>query len=802
MEPLGNPGRFRNRNHPSLDGRPSDRKAVLAELTGGGIPGADRIANFVSLFRATHLFSQEQQELTKHFQADCELPGEIVARMLTYEDYANAISKTSRVQGVLKTAVNGADSEIKELTDEIAEARREIDRLKKTAGAQATPAALDRTIADLRKKLTSLGLIAPPGTPDLLMIRGWRSSLGSLHAESQGRSKRLTDILAEVSGLPAMQLDLRTLEQNIAEADNSLGESEGNVQAAELAKQSAEQRLTAVNAKSAELQKDSDTLEWIQGTKPVYSQLTEQLTSLSVDLKLATEALARERAALATGTAEARGQSRSDALVSNDLQAKRTALTRVQELAASLEVWRASRAFLARNAESQREANASWDSLRSQALDLVPRIKEASAEESRLNRALVEAEKNQSEILKLLSELQGHITSGVCPLCGEDHGSRAELARRIQVQIALDIGTATRRDLLEARERSKVLNEQIASNQESQESLRLDIAALASEKTRLDLQIGQAEESAQTLDVDLDSANPSPEEQLRSVETQLQADVEHLESQMRAARLATESKRVGLETAKVSVDAAVVEIAQREAMIASLKERVRGFRSDPRLTTYSLDLNPEQLEQKVRERSREIAECKAKATEADIELARIRLELSGHQQKSTALKAQLKSLRGRAAILQNSITQITTRLEEARLKPNVSQDELLAVIADEERTQAQLLSLQDSTSNLELAIDAATTSAAFTQIAQNVRGKERTLADATRRRDQHQPWVKYFEDVAKLTSSQQNDAVANFTSEYGPRTSVIPLSAFACCVAARNCAQPIILASRSSRPCY
>ena len=335
---------------------------------------------------------------------------------------------------------------------------------------------------------------------------------------------------------------------------------------------------------------------------------------------------------------------------------------------------------------------------------------------------------------------------------GEDHGSRAELARRIQMQIALDIGSATRRDLREARERSKVLNEQITSNRERQESLRFEIAALASEKTRLDLQIGQAEAFAQTLDVKLDAAKPSPEEQLRSVETQRQADVEHLESQMRAARLATESKRVSLETAKVSVDAAVAEIAQREVVIASLEVRVRAFRSDPRLTTYSLDVDPEQLEQRMRERSREIAECKTEAAEADIELARIRLESSGHQQKSTALKARLKSLTGRAATLQNTITQITTRLEEAKLKPNISQDELLAVIADEERTQAQLLSLQDSTSNLELAIDAATTSAAFTQIAQNVRGKERTLADATRRRDQHQPWVEYFEDVAKLTS--------------------------------------------------
>jgi len=33
--------------------------------------------------------------------------------------------------------------------------------------------------------------------------------------------------------------------------------------------------------------------------------------------------------------------------------------------------------------------------------------------------------------------------------------------------------------------------------------------------------------------------------------------------------------------------------------------------------------------------------------------------------------------------------------------------------------------------------------------------------------------LKYFNDLSKLVSSQQNDAIANFTREYGPRTSVI-----------------------------
>ena len=37
----------------------------------------------------------------------------------------------------------------------------------------------------------------------------------------------------------------------------------------------------------------------------------------------------------------------------------------------------------------------------------------------------------------------------------------------------------------------------------------------------------------------------------------------------------------------------------------------------------------------------------------------------------------------------------------------------------------------------------------------------------------HQPWLGYFTKLSHLVSSQQNEAITNFTSEYGPRTSVI-----------------------------
>jgi exonuclease SbcC len=133
----------------------------------------------------------------------------------------------------------------------------------------------------------------------------------------------------------------------------------------------------------------------------------------------------------------------------------------------------------------------------------------------------------------------------------------------------------------------------------------------------------------------------------------------------------------------------------------------------------------------------------------------------------------LPTLRTQLANLQKTLTDLTSRLAQAKLPSDASEEMLLNLIAEESRAQAEFLALRDSVTNLELAVDAATTSAALTQLLQNVRNKEKATVAAARRRDQHQPWLKYFVELSRLVSSQQSEATADFTREYGPRTSVI-----------------------------
>jgi exonuclease SbcC len=211
-----------DRKHALLDGRSTDRKAILSELTGGAIPATDRVENFVSLFRASHLFSQELQELTKDFQEDCRLSAEIVSRMLAFEDYANAVIKTIKVRDVLQNAIAEASQEIRILTEQIAVDTKELERLGQTAKAHTNVEALDPEIDALRAKLEAVGIAVTTAKPDATMVRGWRAALESRHSQTRAANERFSILAKEVAGLPRTRAELVAAQQQLAQKEQAL----------------------------------------------------------------------------------------------------------------------------------------------------------------------------------------------------------------------------------------------------------------------------------------------------------------------------------------------------------------------------------------------------------------------------------------------------------------------------------------------------------------------------------------------------------------------------------------------------
>jgi len=415
----------------------------------------------------------------------------------------------------------------------------------------------------------------------------------------------------------------------------------------------------------------------------------------------------------------------------------------------------------------------SLESLRAEERELSLQFTAVATEEARVSRQIAEVDKSQSELKNLLSQMQAHVRSGTCPLCGEDHGSKDELASRIQKHVDTDAASDARAELTDVLERARQLTEQIAGNKQKQHSANTQLTDLKKERTRLDTEIGQFINSAVNLGIVLDASDQTPVEQLIARHNRVKLEVEELTRHIQETGVAEEEARIALTNTKALMASKAATITEQKAALAHLQEEASRLNNDPRLVQVSLDIDNEQLTEIERLTRVHLSEFKAEVAIAQTDAVQKKTEMNEHRHDFKSLKTQIMSLRTHLVNLQKTITQITVRLMESNLPEDASEEMLLSLIAKESRTQAQTLLLRDSASNLELTIDAVTTAAALTQLLQNIRIKEKAVMAAEGRRDQHQPWLKYFEELSHLLSSHQNEAIANFTRDFGPLTSVI-----------------------------
>lgn len=762
-----------DRKQAVLDDRPTDRKAILAELTGGNIPATDRVENFVSLFRASHLFSQEQQELTKDFQDDCQLSAEIVSRMLAFEDYANAVIKAAKVRDVVQDVLASAIEEIRILTEQIVADTKELDRLGQTAKAHTNTEALDTELDTLRAKLATVGIAVTPAKPDTTMVRGWRAALESRHSQSRAATERLSILAKEVAGLPRTRTEIEATQQQLAQKEQSLKAAEEKRIATELVLQRAEQRLAEMTAKRVAAQARADLLGWVRNNQPGYARLLAQQREFSAELQRATEALAQLSQAEDKAVGELRSREVVVTQAADKLKTLRAKLAAVQALLETIPAWQVQRTRLSAVLKSEQAEINALELLRTEGRELAPQLAAVTAEEARLARQIAEADKNQSELRTLVSQLQGHVHTGTCPLCGEDHGSKDQLLQRIQKHVSADAASGARADLTGVREQAKKLSDRNVANKQKQQAADAQLAGLKNERFRLENEIAHFARAASTLGIVVENAGPTPAELVQALATRLQQEVADLGRLRQEAEITAEAARLAVVNAKNAVAAKKTEADERKAGLSRAEEESTRLRSDPRLTEVSLDIEPGQLAELEKLNINHVEGFKAEAAKAETEANQKKPELGMLRQEANSLKAQRAGLRTQLSNLQTTVTQITIRLQDLKLPVDTNEESMLALIAEQSRLQAQLLALRDATSSLELAMDAATTAAALTTLQRTVRNREKAVAQAAEKRARHLPWMKYFEEVSRLVSSQQNAAIANFTREYGPRTSVI-----------------------------
>jgi exonuclease SbcC len=761
-----------DRKWAKLNGARSDRKAVLATLTKGAGQSTDRVEHLISLFRATHLFNQESQEIASDFRHDCELDASIVSRLLAFEDYNNAVNKLERVNKFVDERLDVLSDQVSAANSEISRSRAEIERTEQSLRTVASPAALDGEFSQLRIALAAAPVELTLISEDVDGLKTLRGAIDVRIAEIDGRILRLNNSVGDVSSLPKLKEELRESTAQL----NDLRKAHTDLSAQRLPNETevarAEQVLQNYRSEIAALTAQLAQLTWISEVAPRRTHANAEISRLQT-----------VRAALADQIAELR---KTDSALRESIATSEDSVGTLNErVAESGEQERLLKAFgdkivglhtqVGRLQDSDRQLVALTEAKTgaATALKLIrEQMRSLETEVGELSEAIRRADEHNAEVRQLLALLEGHAEGSECPLCGQGYDSHDELIAKIKENTAADPLAVIRTRLAEKR----AAQLETTSRYDAAQRIFQTSDAQLSEATRLNSSLKGLLDELAVAGSELGFVINSPAFSPESVQHVLQdasKAVAEASEKARAQKQLLEQAKASLSSAESALKRRQEEATRTEQLIARQRAEIAKLQTDERYVE-SLILLTEHVRAEQRgilEETLNAANINQAAAETDI--ARRRQNLAEIVRRQTALNAQGQQVSKRELDLRNALATAIQRLSGAGLGEDTTNDELLSAVAVTSKIQSDLTILKERAVGLEVGLDAAASVAILEQhrstISTNdtkvkrLRPQQRKLRDA----------AKYFEAIYGLVSGQQNAAIDRFTKEYGPRTSVI-----------------------------
>lgn len=756
-------------NNALVDGKSANRKDVLSLLTGSTSSPTDRIDNMVALFRATHLFSQDSQELTQDVAEKCELPADIVSRMLAFEDYVGGLKKANEVLKLARQRITLAKKRASD-AQQIAEMEaKELARLERLATAEASPEQLDARFKELEQAITSAGFRM--SDIDVRDTRSLRAMLDAAAVEIGERKVAAIDALSRVSRLKDVK---KQLEQLRARLDERVLEAKN----AEEAANTTAEKLRALTSSLAEkkvveqsAQNTRDWLRWAVSVHPEHARLSAEIQALTDSMATLTAMRDQQAKNLATALSGQQAASVVVQRLQDALTAACQSRLQVHSLYIQYSEWQPSAprrtALIAQEGELIRLS----ESKHRQVSEIQQAVLAQELLVARIERELNSAKSNDSSLKKLIADMRTHIDGATCTLCGHDHGSKEALLAAIDTRMEhgdLVVRLSESLSTEKAKLQSQIALCQETADQLAQEGQRLRLAQV--ERAEMDRQWSAIEASLVELGF---SAAGDVSEPLAQRKEQL------LASEQAAAQAVTGAKNILTAADKALKDAeASLQNLERERNAAGsaldvAKRQLNDLLTKARSGAMNLELGQVALNNAYQEADTRVAQASTAVQESSIALeswkpvnatAKVNLVTAQtNQQQATAAWNTCLSVE----------QQEIAALNASGFGGAVTEDELREHIQAAITREGNATGLRNQVSEIEVAVDTAATSAAFENLRSRIAASQKLVQEAGAVVAQHEPWVKYFEDVVKLLENQQGAATEHFINEYGPRTAVI-----------------------------
>ena len=757
----------------SLDGRFVDRKKTLLALTAPHVsPSAHHIEHLVQLFRATHLFSQEFQTLTYDFREHCRLSTEVVSRMLAFEDYVSAGRKVAKALALIRGRVAARDRRAQEVEDALAQNRREMKRFQQSMRSIQTPQAVAALRESVCQKLASTGIEPTTDSDPVAEARGWCAVLETRISDTRTFGDRLSELAANTQFVAAKREQLSTLQAERAQTKSQLDETRAQMLEIREPVHQAETELAALQEREQTLRQCVQVLAWQRETKPTYDTLIARHIALTGKIGTLTKSQADQNESLQRLTTEFNAAEAQLAQTTRSLEVDQKLLARLADLAARYSQWERQTTRRRELEQIATQSNTLLTGLQQELQTATTDLNHATLEQRRAAAEVARIEDTQSELQNLLAALERHVTNARCPACGTHHDSKEELLLllRAQKNTTDASGVATSR-LRQTRQHSAELQERVEDLKTRRHNAEQTANAAAAELQTIIVEIGRFETLARELawdpaDVDLAA-------RLQERRTLVDRRNRDLVQTSLLQQETVEAARAQVAAALALTQTCKQDWAAKRETLNELASQLDHLRTDAAGKQVTLDVDLQQITQREIATRHEAEDIAAQTAAKRTELNKGQTALTDRDRRVRTLKQQLDTQDAVVHSLQRAIEQHGRDLESLGLAPQAEQTHIAARAEEEANRASAFEELKQETIGLEMALDEAATAAVAAELAARIRADEAELGVLRENEAPDKLWATYFEQVRQRLEQTQHSAVAAYTDEYGPLSSII-----------------------------
>ena len=760
-----------------VDGSTIDRRKTLIRLANlpKNVKLDLRVDNLIRLFRATHLFGQDSASLTSQIHNDSTIPQETVARMLAFQDYVEAISKSQKVSDEFSSMTEVEESRLLTTSDAVKVKQSEADNLSTAALSLETPEMISIKADDLAKEISAIltGELERLDEITPSIVQGWR---GLLEGELNNLREQIAIAKDAEVRFPQLQ-ELRALADNLTEQRDSEKRTE---EKARTLLGDRQQKLYEVEGKRKELAEQQrgltnqiEAISWLVTNTVEYRRLSLEVEDVNTQLYPARAESAQLIASCEKITAEVSLLENSTRQIQQQMRLNEKELSALNDLLSIINQWRQGQkrsdeliAAITTTTEKSRE-------IENQVNKVSGQLQQASASTARALNALNTAQRSQTELQTLLDNLQQYVIDEVCPLCGHQHKDKTALLAEIDRQQGSHSETVTNalRQVEATKADEQALDQRLGHLQQSNVLLAADLNSLIDERASISARLEQYADQAIALGI-IELTPDRCEQMAKARATVLEQNLMDNRQQFAAQSQLLKDKQNALadETLRSNQVAQVVielEARHRAAsnLVNQLKKKAANFRVDFEAAEGS-SAELDRLNKQLRRTKLDSDAIREPSQKMDTEVKRLKSEIEQRVK-------QIRDSDSRLTAVRKSIAKVEQTLARLNLSLDAKAEEVGLFRMRLEERELALDNLRRRVIDFEIAMDASQTQAALAKMQDELTALRKVEADSSKRIDSLIKWRQYFDDIHDSLIKVQQTLLAEYVDKYGPLASKI-----------------------------